>query len=68
MLGSTEQPRTRNIGSQHYEQFAFAPNMERTEADYFGKQLHKKNKRKGLGFCDSAAMTIYLTTFPETST
>ena len=46
----------------------FAPSNERTKADYFGTQQHTEDRRKGLDFCCSAAITIYLTTSPETST
>ena len=28
----------------------FTPSIEQTEADYFGKQQHTENIRKGLGF------------------
>ena len=45
----------------------FASSSKQTAADYFSKQLHTENRRQGLGFCRSVAMTIYLTTSAETS-
>ena len=47
----------------------FASSDEQTPADHFSKQLHTR-KTEGkvyIGFCRSAAMTIYLTTSTEMS-